>query len=286
MNEKSNFDLTQIIRRRERAKRICARGRVKSEDHGFLHEEAAQIIGQRLGAINRDFLNPALLFDGPHSGALAEQLRRDVKNIKTDFEIVPFAQINSTKPVLPSSIDLAVSIFDLHFVGDLLKILTTINQALKPDGLFIAALPIAGTLEQLHRAMLAAESELSAAAAMRIDNFLTLQQLADLMHQADFRLVVGDTEKITISYGSLKKLLADLRANGASGVDGSTSITRPLPRRFLSLVETHYRQKSSDKNGKLLASINLAFLSGWRAHKNQQKPLRPGSAQKKLSDIL
>jgi hypothetical protein len=41
-----------------------------------------------------------------------------------------------------------------------------------------------------------------------------------------------------------------------------------------------------DEEGRIRATFEVIFLTGWAPHESQQKPLRPGSAQTRLAEAL
>ena len=43
---------------------------------------------------------------------------------------------------------------------------------------------------------------------------------------------------------------------------------------------------SADPDGRVRASFEIVWLSGWAPHANQQQPLAPGSARSRLADAL
>ena len=47
-----------------------------------------------------------------------------------------------------------------------------------------------------------------------------------------------------------------------------------------------YAERFSDPDGRLRATFEILWLSGWAPHESQQKPLRPGSAKARLADAL
>ena len=47
-----------------------------------------------------------------------------------------------------------------------------------------------------------------------------------------------------------------------------------------------YAERFSDPDGRLRATFEIVWLSGWAPHESQQKPLRPGSAKARLADAL
>jgi hypothetical protein len=47
-----------------------------------------------------------------------------------------------------------------------------------------------------------------------------------------------------------------------------------------------YAERFSDPDGKVRASFDIVWLSGWAPHESQQRPLAPGSAKARLADAL
>jgi hypothetical protein len=60
----------------------------------------------------------------------------------------------------------------------------------------------------------------------------------------------------------------------------------PLRRATLKRMAEIYAERFSDPDGKVRATFEIIWLSGWAPHESQQKPLRPGSAQARLADAL
>jgi SAM-dependent methyltransferase len=252
-------------------------------DAGFLHAWASDIIGQRLHATNRRFESPALLFDGPFSDLILKQIGKLDISVSGKFQTVAFpTQPTQLLPLQPGSIDLAISVLDLHQVADLPAMLLQINLALKPDGLLLAVLPVSGSLEELRQVLLQAESQIHGGAAVRIDQFPQIRELGDLMQTTGYKLVVADTETTMISYSKFNNLVQDLRSTGAS----NPLRGKPLSKSVVHLAKDLYGQRYSTSQGKLEVTVKLGFLSGWKAHESQQRPLKPGSGKHSLQDFL
>ena len=47
-----------------------------------------------------------------------------------------------------------------------------------------------------------------------------------------------------------------------------------------------YAELYADNDERLPASFEIIFLTGWAPHESQQQPLKPGSAQMRLADML
>ena len=80
-------------------------------------------------------------------------------------------------------------------------------------------------------------------------------------------------------------LMHDLRAMGWT----NTLLDRrktPLKRAVLLRAAEIYADRFTDPDGRIRASFELVWLSGWAPHESQQKPLAPGSARTRLADAL
>ncbi len=65
-----------------------------------------------------------------------------------------------------------------------------------------------------------------------------------------------------------------------------TAGTTRSPKRTLAAVVAEYQSRFGDSEGRLPATFEIVFLTGWAPHESQQKPLRPGSAKTRLADAL
>jgi len=106
-----------------------------------------------------------------------------------------------------------------------------------------------------------------------------------LLQRAGFALPVTDTEHLTVRYDNPIELMRDLRAMGAANCVDSRSKTF-LRRDVFNAAVDHYVQNYSDSDGRIRASFEIISMSGWAPHESQQKPLKPGSAQISLKDVL
>lgn len=253
------------------------------------------VLADRLSVTNREFKNIALLFENNFSNDLENIIKNEAKNTHGSFSHITFPDsiemehtpenvATSENLALPTNqYDLIISIFDLHWMNDLPGAFAQINQSLKPDGLFAAVLPSQGTLEALHECLVEAEMQYRSGASMRIDPFPQVRQLGDLLRRANFKLPVADVELRTINYSSIAKLVTDLRNVGATHMGQNTNkISKEIWTRAIELYKTRY----ANDEDKFPVEISSTFLSGWKDHSSQQKPLKPGAADNKLSDFL
>ena len=196
--------------------------------------------------------------------------------VVADEEALPFAD---------HTLDLLVSGLSLQAVNDLPGVLVQIRRALKPDGLFLAALLGGDTLTELRQSFAVAESELEGGVSPRVAPFPDLRDLGALLQRAGFALPVIDIDHIRVRYTTPLGLLRDLRHMGAA----NPLVERrrvPLRRATLARAMEVYAERFADPDGKVRASFDIIWLSGWSSHESQQKPLRPGSAKKRLADAL
>jgi SAM-dependent methyltransferase len=276
------FDRRLLRARRARAR---AQGAVT-----FLLDRVAEDFADRLAPVLRSFRLAANI--GTPSEAMRNVLAASGKietivtlsamqddgslQIAADEEALPFAD---------GSLDLAVSALSLHAVNDLPGTLIQIRRALRPDGLFVAALLCGDTLTELREAFASAESEIEGGLSPRVAPFADLRELGALMQRAGFALPVVDSDKLIVRYESVFVLLRDLRGMGATNVMVERRRT-PLKRATLMRMAEIYQERFADPDGRLRATFEIGWLTGWAPHESQQKPLKPGSAARRLADAL
>lgn len=183
------------------------------------------------------------------------------------------------------SLDVILSGMTLHKINDIPGLLAAARRALRPDGLFLAAFPGGDSLHELRDALLTTESELYGAAALRVLPMVDVRSAGQLLQRAGFTLPVVDREVLTLRYASLFHLVRDLRA--MAGTANLLAAPRPpLTRALVAHADALYHEKYGAADGKITATIEIIWLSGWVNHESQQKPLKPGSAKARLADAL
>ena len=256
----------------------------------FLVEQVVQDLADRLRAVVRTF--PVAVDLGTPGDALQRALAQEAAigrlvwmqarageadcAVVADEEMLPFAD---------ASIDLAVSALALHTVNDLPGTLVQVRRALKPDGLFLAALLAGDTLTELRQSFALAETELEGGVSPHVAPFADVRELGALLQRAGFALPVADVDRVTVRYSSVFNLMHDLRGMGATNVLLERR-RQPLRRATLLRMAQLYAEKFADPDGKLRATFDIVWLSGWAPHASQQQPMRPGSARTRLADAL
>ena len=281
------FDLGLLARRRDRAAPNLA-------EHDFLLQRVAEDFVIRIGAVQRQFASAVDL--GAHTGLLSRSLRQlpnvsplvsaelswhmleqcPPPRVLIEFEALPFAE---------ESLDLVVSALVLQYVNDLPGTLAQIRRALKPDGLLLAAVLGGQTLQELREAFLLAEAEVEGGASPRIAPFAEVRDFGSLLQRAGFALPVTDTDVVTVTYKSPLALMHELRGMGATNMLVARRRT-PLRRSTLIRACEIYIERHGRPDGRVPATFEIITLTGWAPHESQQKPLRPGSAQVRLADVL
>jgi SAM-dependent methyltransferase len=273
------FDHALADTRRRRALRMPVAGA------DFLYRLAAEDIAERLAAVKRRFalgaeIGSRLPVLGP-TGQVDRVVRMDRMaetrpDVVGDAELLPFA---------PESLDLAVSVLSLDAANDLPGALAQMRRALKPDGLFLAALLGGNTLAELRQALATAEAEITGGASPRVAPFTDVRTVGALLQRAGFALPVTDQDSHTVRYASALHLMHDLRAMGATNALVERD-RRPLRRAVLARAIDIYGERFADADGRVRATFDIISLSGWAPHESQQQPLRPGSAAVRLADAL
>jgi hypothetical protein len=173
----------------------------------------------------------------------------------------------------------------LHLVNDLPGALLQVRRALKPDGLFLAAILGGETLHELRAALTGAEVEVTGGASPRVAPFAEIRAVGALLQRAGFALPVVDQDRLVIRYDDAFALMHDLRAMGAASPLAERS-RKPLRRSVLFRAATDYARRFADPDGRVRATFDVISLSGWAPDPGQPKPLRPGSAAMRLADAL
>ena len=283
------FDRDRLRARRDK----CA---PRFDEYDFLKQRVSRDLLERLADTPYQFQTALDL--GSHTGALAAELQKrprlkqcvaaDISNAMASAaaERVAYAVVCDEErlPFAPASFDLVVSALSLHWVNDLPGTLIQIRHVLRPDGLFLGALFGAGTLMELRTSLIEAEVEVKGGASQRLSPLPGLQDMAGLMQRAGFALPVVDIERVTVRYAKPMALLRDLGGMGerASFVAQKAGLSRQVLQRMSEI----YVERFSDPDGRIRASFEIVYLSGWSPADNQPKPKRPGSATVRLADAL
>ena len=240
----------------------------------FLDRAAAEGMGDRLSAVTRRFTRGLWI---------GEAMPAEIAPFAKDWSAADF----DASEVLAADgpFDLAVSLYSLQWINDLPGALLQIRRLLKPDGLFVGALLGGNTLQELREAFAQGEIATRGGVSPRVAPFADVRDLGGLLQRAGFALPVADVERLTVRYGDFFDLVRDLRAHGLTNVLTERS-RGALRRDTLAALLAHYAARHADGDGKLRASFETLYLTGWAPDESQQKPLQPGSAKMRLAEAL
>jgi SAM-dependent methyltransferase len=246
----------------------------------FLLDRVAEDMAERLAAVKRDFAKAADIWTP--GDALRKPLDDRLKSF-THLDVLGDPQ--EVLPLQQEAFDLVVSALALQFVNDLPGVLAQIRRALKPDGLLLAAMIGGDTLNELRQCFAAAETELEGGVSPRVAPFADLRDLGSLLQRAGLALPVTDVDRIVVRYDSAFALMADIRRMGASNILVERRRT-PTRRATMLRMAQIYAKRFADADGRIRATFDVVWLSGWAPHESQQRPLKPGSATASLAEAV
>lgn len=260
----------------------------------FLVEHAAEELASRIGVIKRAFERGADInaYHGVMARLLGERIHGlTVTSLSSAFalaEACPSPRavaVDELLPIKDGSLDLVTSVLSLQLVNDLPGALIQIRRALKPDGLFLGALLGGDSLFELRQAFMIAETETIGGITPRAFPTGDVRDMGALLQRAGFALPVADSERLTVTYANPLALMKELKAMGASN-SLATRSKKPLRRDTMARAIEIYSQQFGTVEGRVGATFEIIYLSGWAPHESQQKPLKPGSATARLADAL
>jgi SAM-dependent methyltransferase len=266
------FDRALLRARQNRA--------LRSGPATFLLDRVAEDMGERLHAVLREFKSAADL------GTMGDQVRNALAGRVDQLAPVDVPEQESEPlPFQPKSLDLVVSALAFQFISDLPGVFAQIRRALRPDGLMLAAMIGGDTLTELRQSFAAAEAELEGGVSPRVAPFADLRDIGALLQRAGLALPVTDVDRIIVRYDSAFALMQDLRRMGATNILLERRRT-PTRRATMLRMAQIYGERFADADGRIRATFDVIWLSGWAPHESQQKPLRPGSAKAGLAEAV
>ena len=250
----------------------------------FLLDRVTEDMAERLDAVLREFKNVAEI-GSPGQG------RIDLLSDTLARRFVRYARVGlptqESEPLAleAQSLDLAISVLAFQFVNDLPGVLAQIRRALRPDGLLMAAMIGGDTLTELRQSFAAAEAELEGGISPRVAPFVDLRDVGALLQRAGLALPVTDVDRIVVRYDNAFGLMHDLRRMAATNILVERRRTPTRRATMLRMAEI-YRERFADSDGRIRATFDIVWLSGWAPHESQQKPLKPGSAKTSLEQAV
>jgi hypothetical protein len=258
-----------------RARHMTRAGAARAD---FLEREAAAIAKERLDLVNRPFPRVAIVGHGAPVWAAA---------LAGDARFGPPAALPEGEPLGfgGAPFDLVLHALWLHAANDPVGALVQSRLALAPDGLMIAALFGGETLAELRACLAEAEVAETGGLSPRVAPMGELRALGALLQRAGFAMPVADTERLAVTYPDAFALMRDLRAMGEANALAAR-LRRPTRRAVLARAAALYADRFAGPDGRIAATFEIVFLTGWAPGPDQPVPKRPGSAVARLADAL
>jgi NADH dehydrogenase [ubiquinone] 1 alpha subcomplex assembly factor 5 len=295
------FDQQLIRQHRQRVSRDYA-------DFAFLKDAAAARLADRLEVIRRNF---DLCLDlGAHDGRLAQHFAQHfVKDSAGSVKIGHMIQADPAVgfalaatncgsghgsgivhaldqlPYKAESFDAVFSCLSLHWVDDLPGLMMQARRLLKPDGLLLISLLGGNSLIELRQVLAEAEQDITGGLSPRCAPMADIRDIGGLLGRAGLALPVADSDRLTVHYPHMFKLMADLRGMGEQNAL-LARLKTPTRRGVFYRAAEIYQQRFGQADGQIPASFEIVTVTGWAPHESQQKPLRPGSAAQRLATVL
>lgn len=288
------FDRRLRALRRDRAARS---GAFASAD--YLHRLAAERLAERFD--DTPFLFEQAVILGASDGALGDQIAargglREIIEIDAAPSLVAQLAARPSSPdgparvarigdaaapeLAPNSCDAIFSLLELHAMDDPLGALIQMRRALRPNGFLLACLFAGKSLFELRAAL----ADAAAAEAARVAPMGEVRDLGGLLQRAGLSMPVSDIERLTLWHQSPLALMRELRAMGETNI--GPNVRRGPSRETLARAAAAYSARFARADGKTRATVEIAFLTGWKPGPNQPRPKRPGSATARLADAL
>lgn len=206
----------------------------------------------------------------------AEQLNG---NVETSFLVGD----EEFLPVKENSIDLAISCLGLHWTNDLPGAMIQCRLALKPDGLFLAAILGGETLKELRIACTLAHMEREGGISPRVSPLAQVRDAGNLLTRAGFNLPGVDVDEYTVKYNNAYDLIEHLRTMGETNALVQRNLV--LKRETAVAAAAIYQSMFGAEDGTIPATFQVIYMTGWREHPSQPKAKKRGSATVSFSDI-
>jgi SAM-dependent methyltransferase len=272
------------------AKRLAAK---KTAEADFITQLIYDDLHQRLAPISRSFDNAIII---------APEIKFTPKTSKTANSTISFSTLSTLTSlndkiaidpdniILPknnpkNNYDLIVSILDLQIINNVERFLKNIRHSLAPDGLLLIAAIGGNSFKELRSAWLMADEEILGGVYSRIAPLIDIKDAGSLLQNAGFALPVADIDHHIVRYANPLKLMQEIKQLGASNPLAQRP-NRFVTKKHLNCAIKHYEKIAKDADGRIRASLDILWLSGWSPHESQQKPLKPGSAKTSLAKAL
>ncbi|KAI1610215.1 biotin synthesis protein BioC [Exophiala viscosa] len=200
------------------------------------------------------------------------------QDVLTSLEALPYEA---------NSFDAVLSSLSLHWINDLPSVLSSVNNILKPDAPFLAAMFGGDSLFELRSSLQLADLERRGGVSPHISPLADVRDVGNLLNRAGFTLLTVDVDDIVVEYPDTFALMTDVQAMG-EGNAILKSMGGPMTRDVLLANEAIYRELhcQDDEKDRIPATFRVIYMIGWKPGANQPKPLERGSGEVNIKDIL
>jgi NADH dehydrogenase [ubiquinone] 1 alpha subcomplex assembly factor 5 len=214
-------------------------------------------------------------------------LNRDI-DLPFNKEINLTRQVVEDEEHLPfeaNTFDAVLSSLSLHWINDLPSLLAQVNNILKPDCPFIAAMFGGDTLFELRTSLQLADLDRRGGVGPHVSPLADVRDIGGLLGKAGFKLLTVDVDDIIVDYPDTFALMQDLQGMGENNAILGREMGG-LQRDVLLANEAIYRELHGNEDGTIPATFRMIFMIGWKEAPNQAQPLQRGTGEINMKDIL
>lgn len=257
---------------------------IDSSEFDYLRDEFASRLVSRVGDVKRTFDVAVDL--GCGSGHLRRAISADVAaSDAVRGELIELDHYNECAgkmcdnltlalPLDDDSADVVLSSWWLHWANDLGGLLRDATRVLKPDGLFLACLPGAGTLHELRVCLQTAEMQIRGGIAARVSPFVRPRDMGGVLGAAGLTLTTVDTDRLVVRYKDMNAIMKHLRG---AGENNAVVGREPLRRDVINAAAEEYEKRFTHPQGGVTATFEIVHLIGWKPASGQPEPLERGA---------
>ena len=227
-----------------------------SDPARFVLDDMVEDMEERLAFLRHQ--PESALIIGDHANQMANGVLGNASR-KQSADIVGKHAIDMQRPFPFGGFQFIGVLGLLDTVNDLPGALIHLRQALEPGGLVIAMFPGAGSLPRLRRAIYAAEPDRPAA---RMHPLVDTRAAAELLQRAGWKDPVVDSHDLAVRYGSLDRLVQDLREQGLGNCLASPA--PPLSRQGRQRAREAFMAQA-DADGRVTETFSILTVSGRRS---------------------